>query len=170
MIRYTRFDSPLGPVIAVAGERGITHVDFVGAKYERKVASDWLEDPQAPALAECRRQLDEYFQGRRTTFELELAPEGTDFQQRVWKEIARVPYGKTITYAELARRAGAPGHARAVGAATGRNPLGVVVPCHRIVGSDGSLTGYAGGLERKRELLEREGSLQGSLALQGSLV
>jgi methylated-DNA-[protein]-cysteine S-methyltransferase len=81
----------------------------------------------------------------------------------VWDEIARVPYGETITYGELAKRAGAPGHARAAGAATGRNPIGVVVPCHRIVGSDGSLTGYAGGLERKRELLELEGVLQRSL-------
>ncbi len=81
----------------------------------------------------------------------------------MWDEIAHVPYGKTITYGELAKRAGAPGHARAAGAATGRNPVGVVIPCHRIVGADGSLTGYAGGLERKRELLELEGVLQRSL-------
>jgi methylated-DNA-[protein]-cysteine S-methyltransferase len=170
MTRYTRFASPLGPVIVIAEDEGITHVDFVGAKYERKVEADWIEDPKAPALAECRRQLDEYFAGKRESFDLPLAPRGTAFQQRVWKEIARVPYGKTITYGELASRAGTPGHARAAGAATGRNPIGVVVPCHRIMGSDGSLTGYAGGLERKRSLLEREGSLQRSLALQGSLV
>ena len=163
MTRYARFDSPLGPVIAIADEGGIRHIDFVGAKYERPVAPDWVEDPDAPELRACAQQLAEYFAGARTDFELNLAPLGSDFQQRVWREIARVPYGETISYAELAKRAGAPGQARAAGAATGRNPLGVVVPCHRIVGSDGSLTGYAGGLERKRGLLELEGVLQRSL-------
>jgi methylated-DNA-[protein]-cysteine S-methyltransferase len=163
MIRYARFDSPLGPVIAIADDAGLTHVDFVGAKYERKTAPGWIEDPAAPALRACGKQLAEYFAGRRTAFDLPLAPQGTPFQQRVWQEIARVPYGKTITYGELAKRAGAPGQARAAGAATGRNPLGVVVPCHRIMGADGSLTGYAGGLDRKRGLLELEGALQGSL-------
>jgi len=163
MIRYARYDSPLGPVIAVANEGGLTNVDFVGAKYEKKVRPDWVEDPSAPALRACIAQLAEYFAGRRKTFDLPLAAEGSDFQKRVWSEIARVPYGQTITYGELAKRAGAPGQARAAGAATGRNPLGLVVPCHRIMGADGSLTGYAGGLERKRGLLELEGALQGSL-------
>lgn len=163
MTRYSRFDTPLGPVVAVAEEGGLVHVDFVGARYERPIGPDWIDDPEAPALAACREQLAEYFAGARTRFELPLAPRGSQFQQRVWREISRVPYGETITYAELARRAGSPGNARAAGAATGRNPLGVVIPCHRIVGSDGSLTGYAGGLERKRELLELEGALQGSL-------
>jgi methylated-DNA-[protein]-cysteine S-methyltransferase len=105
----------------------------------------------------------EYFAGRRDTFDLPVAAHGTEFQQSVWREIARVPFGKTITYAELARRAGAPGSARAAGAATGRNPIAVAIPCHRIVGADGSLTGYAGGLPRKTRLLELEGVLQGSL-------
>ena len=163
MTHYARFDSPLGPVIAIADDDAITRVDFIGAKYERPVAPDWVEDPHAPALAACGTQLAEYFAGTRTEFDLPLAPRGSDFQRRVWKEIARVPYGETISYAELARRAGAPGQARAAGAATGRNPVGVVIPCHRIVGSDGSLTGYAGGLERKRGLLELEGVLQRSL-------
>jgi methylated-DNA-[protein]-cysteine S-methyltransferase len=163
MIRYTRFDSPLGTVMAVADEGGITHVDFIDAKYARRIEPDWVEDPQAPVLSECASQLAEYYGGKRTQFDLPLAPRGTPFQKRVWDEIARVPYGKTITYGELAKRAGAPEHARAAGAATGRNPIGVVIPCHRIVGADGSLTGYAGGLERKRELLELEGVLQRSL-------
>jgi methylated-DNA-[protein]-cysteine S-methyltransferase len=163
MIRYTRFESPLGRVMAVADDEGITHVDFIDAKYARRIEPDWIEDPLAPALSDCVRQLGEYYEGKRKTFELPLAPRGTAFQRRVWDEIARVPYGETITYGELARRAGAPGHARAAGAATGRNPVGVVIPCHRIVGADGSLTGYAGGLERKRELLEIEGVLQRSL-------
>lgn len=163
MTRYARFDFPLGPVIAVAEDDGITHIDFVGAKYERPVQPDWVEDPQAPALRACGTQLAEYFAGTRTEFDLPLAPRGSAFQKRVWDEIARVPYGKTISYGELAKRAGAPGQARAAGAATGRNPVGVVIPCHRIVGADGSLTGYAGGLERKRGLLELEGVLQRSL-------
>lgn len=163
MIRYTRFESPLGPVVAVACEDGLTNVDFVGAKYEKPIGRDWVEDPAYAPLRACREQLAEYFAGTRTTFELPLAAEGSAFQQRVWREISAVPYGKTITYAELAKRAGAPGQARAAGAATGRNPLGVIVPCHRIMGSNGSLTGYAGGLERKRGLLELEGALQGSL-------
>lgn len=163
MTRYTRFDTTLGPMLAIAEEDGITHIDFADGKYARDIEPGWIEDPEAPALRACREQLADYFAGRRKGFELPLAPRGSQFQQRVWQEIARVPYGETISYGELARRAGAPGQARAAGAATGRNPVGVVVPCHRIVGSDGSLTGYAGGLERKRGLLELEGALQRSL-------
>jgi methylated-DNA-[protein]-cysteine S-methyltransferase len=163
MTRYARYESPLGPMFATAEEEGITHIEFLGAKYAPAAQPGWIEDPHSPDLAACGSQLTEYFAGRRTQFELRLAPRGSEFQQRVWREIARVPYGETISYAELARRAGAPGQARAAGAATGRNPVSLAIPCHRIVGSDGSLTGYAGGLERKRELLELEGVLQRSL-------
>ncbi len=106
-----------------------------------------------PRLRECAEQLADYFAGKRQCFDLPVAPRGTPFQQRVWREIAKVPFGETITYAELAARAGSPGSARAAGAATGRNPLAIVVPCHRIVGTDGALTGYAGGLPRKEKLL-----------------
>src|SRR5690349_6385560 len=111
-----------------------------------------------PVLRECARQLDEYLDGRRESFDLPLAARGTPFQRRVWNEIARIGHGETITYAELARRAGAPGCARAAGAATGRNPHSIVVPCHRVVGSAGALTGYAGGLDRKARLLALEGA------------
>ena len=163
MTRFARYESPLGPMYATAEDDGITHIEFKGAKYAPAAQPDWIEDPKAPALAACGTQLAEYFAGTRTEFDLPLAPRGSTFQKRVWEEIARVPYGETISYAELARRAGAPGQARAAGAATGRNPVSLVIPCHRIVGSDGSLTGYAGGLERKRELLELEGVLQRSL-------
>ena len=163
MIRFARYDSPLGPMYATAEDDGITHIEFVGARYAPEQGPVWQEQPQSPDLAACGAQLAEYFGGKRTKFDLPLAPRKSEFQQRVWKEIARVPYGKTISYAELAKRAGAPGQARAAGAATGRNPVSLVIPCHRIVGSDGSLTGYAGGLERKRELLELEGVLQRSL-------
>lgn len=163
MIRYARFDTPLGTVVATAADGFITSIDFVDAKYAKSVAADWKEDPQFPPLADCMRQLGDYFAGKRRRFELPLAPQGTPFQKRVWQEIARVPFGETITYSELARRAGASGSARAAGAATGRNPVGVVIPCHRIVGADGSLTGYAGGLHRKQRLLELEGALEPSL-------
>jgi methylated-DNA-[protein]-cysteine S-methyltransferase len=163
MTRFARYESPLGPMFATAEDDGITHIEFLGAKYAPAALPGWIEDPQSPDLAACGTQLAEYFAGARTEFDLRLAPRGSDFQQRVWREIARVPYGKTISYAELAKRAGAPGQARAAGAATGRNPVSLAIPCHRIVGSDGSLTGYAGGLERKRELLELEGVLQRSL-------
>ena len=163
MTRFARYESPLGPMFATAEEDGITHIEFVGAKYAPDARADWVEDPEAPDLAACGTQLAEYFAGKRTEFDLPLAPQGSEFQQRVWREIARVPYGVTISYAELANRAGAPGQARAAGAATGRNPVSLAIPCHRIVGSNGSLTGYAGGLERKRELLELEGVLQRSL-------
>ena len=163
MNRYARFATPLGTIIATASGDSLTSVDFVDAKYAPILDADCKEDPDFAPLKECARQLRGYFDGKRRTFDLPLAPRGTPFQQRVWKEIARVPFGKTITYAKLAERAGAAGSARAAGAATGRNPIAIVVPCHRIVGTDGSLTGYAGGLERKMKLLELEGVLQGSL-------
>jgi methylated-DNA-[protein]-cysteine S-methyltransferase len=163
MTRYARFTTPLGTVLATAEGGFVTSLNFIDAKFAPPVANDWEEDPQSSPLRECAEQLAEYFAGNRRSFDLPVAPRGTPFQKRVWQEIARVPFGETITYAELASRAGAPGSARAAGAATGRNPIGVVVPCHRIVGADGSLTGYAGGLERKAKLLEIEGVLQGTL-------
>lgn len=163
MTLYTRFETPLGTVLAVAREGFLTRVDFVDAKYVPAIDPDWKEDRQSAPLQECARQLGAYFDGERKSFDLPLAPAGTDFQKRIWRAIAGVAYGKTITYSELARRAGAPGSARAAGAATGRNPIAVIVPCHRIVGADGSLTGYAGGLARKTHLLELEGALEGSL-------
>jgi methylated-DNA-[protein]-cysteine S-methyltransferase len=163
MTRYIRIPSPMGPLFATANGEGIAGIYFEGQRYSPAITDEWIEDRKHPALAECARQLGEYFTGERDRFELPLAPEGTDFQKRVWRQIARIPFGKTLTYAELAAKAGAPGSARAAGAATGRNPHTIVVPCHRVLGTDGSLTGYAGGLERKTRLLELEGVLQGSL-------
>jgi methylated-DNA-[protein]-cysteine S-methyltransferase len=112
-------------------------------------------------LSAARKQLDRYFAGRLTDFDLALAPAGSPFLQQVWGELRRVPFGETISYAELARRIGRPGHFRAVGAANGRNPISIIVPCHRVVGSNGNLTGYGGGLERKRWLLEHERAAAG---------
>jgi methylated-DNA-[protein]-cysteine S-methyltransferase len=145
-----RIDTPLGPLVAVAaGDGGL-----------RSLAFDDEERPApAPApgvLADTRRQLSEYFAGERTTFELPLSAGGTPFQQRVWRALAAIPYGETVSYGELAATIGAPHAARAVGLANGRNPIPIVVPCHRVIGADGRLTGFGGGLERKRALLELE--------------
>ena len=156
MIRYARLETPLGTLLATAAGGTLTGLYFDGGRHAPQVRKDWGEDPRAALFVECARQLDAYLAGERHDFDLPLAPEGTPFQERVWREIRRIPYGETITYAELARRAGAPGSARAAGAATGRNPLSIVVPCHRVVGSAGSLTGYAGGIERKARLLALE--------------
>ena len=163
MTRFTRIATPQGTLLATARDGALTGLYFENQKYFPEIDPAWHEDPQAAPLAECARQVREYFEGSRTTFDLPLAPEGTDFQRRVWQEIARIRFGETITYAQLASRAGAPGSARAAGAATGRNPISIVVPCHRVVGTDGSLTGYAGGLDRKTRLLELEGALHGAL-------
>lgn len=164
MTTYLEFETPLGTMRATARDERLTSLDFIDARYVRPIAADWREDARSPLLAECAKQLREYFDGKRERFELPLAPAGTPFQQRVWREIARVPHGRTIAYALLAARCGAPSAARAAGAATGRNPLAIVVPCHRIVGSGGELTGYAGGLARKAKLLALEGALEEALA------
>jgi methylated-DNA-[protein]-cysteine S-methyltransferase len=155
---YDYYDGPHGRMLLVAGDEGMTGVYFVGQKHHPRVEVAWQRDASHAALRRAKRELAEYFGGERRRFEIALAPEGTPFQLAVWKAIADVDFGSTITYGELARRAGHPGSARAAGAATGRNPIGIIVPCHRIVGSDGSLTGYAGGLERKRTLLALEGA------------
>ena len=159
MIKYARFVTPLGTLFATAAGGALTGLYFEGGRHAPGISAAWIEDHAAAPLAECALQVKEFLRGERQRFDLPLAPEGSEFQRRVWIEIARIPYGETLTYAELARRAGAPGSARAAGAATGRNPLSIIVPCHRVVGTDGSLTGYAGGIERKTRLLEIEGVL-----------
>ena len=163
MIRYVRLATPIGTLIATAAGGALTGLYYEGGRHAPEVAPGWVEDASAAPLRECAKQVREYLDGVRKSFDLPLAPEGSEFQRRVWIEIARIPYGATLTYAALAERAGAPGSARAAGAATGRNPISIVVPCHRVVGSDGSLTGYAGGLARKRRLLEIEEAPQGAL-------
>jgi methylated-DNA-[protein]-cysteine S-methyltransferase len=157
MIRYTRIHTPLGTLLAIAEGDTLTGLYFEGGRHAPKASREWTEDGACAPLKRCARQVADYLDGKRKDFDLPLTPSGTAFQQRVWREIARIPYGQTITYAELAKRAGSPGSARAAGAATGRNPLSIIVPCHRVVGSSGSLTGYAGGLDRKARLLRLEG-------------
>jgi methylated-DNA-[protein]-cysteine S-methyltransferase len=157
MKRYDYYDSPCGRMLLVADGEALCGAYFTGQKHYVAPERGWTRDPRAAPLAAARRELEEYFAGRRKRFDVPLAAEGTPFQRAVWKAIAGVGFGQTISYAELARRAGRPGGARAAGAATGRNPIGIIVPCHRIVGADGSLTGYAGGIDKKVALLELEG-------------
>ena len=156
MLAYDRFQGPQGPMLITATSKGLAGVYFMGQRHFPK-ERDWRRDARHPVLRQAKRQLAEYFAGRRQRFSVALDPAGTPFQRSVWKSIAKVAFGKTITYGELAKRAGHPGSARAAGAATGRNPIGIIVPCHRIMGANGSLTGYAGGLHRKRALLALEG-------------
>jgi len=153
---YDTFGGPYGAMLLVANDAGLTGVYFDRQKYIPRLGAAWRHTPDHPVLLETKRQLHEYFTGDRREFQLPLDPAGTPFQRAVWKAIAGVPYGHTITYAQLARRAGHPEGPRAAGTATGRNPISIVVPCHRIVGTDGSLTGYAGGIARKRALLKLE--------------
>jgi methylated-DNA-[protein]-cysteine S-methyltransferase len=164
MKAFARIRTPLGTMIAIAAGGALTGLHFEDGRHAPAPSPEWREDPRHAPLRECAEQLADYFAGRRQCFDLPLAPDGTDFQRRVWREIARVPFGETISYAELAARAGSPGSARAAGAATGRNPLAIVVPCHRIVASGGGLTGYAGGLARKQSLLSLEGALEDAAA------
>ncbi|REF35844.1 methylated-DNA--[protein]-cysteine S-methyltransferase [Thermasporomyces composti] len=143
-------DSPVGALELRARAGFLTHVLFVGSAPIETVDTD------NPVLRAAVEQLNAYFAGESTAFDLPLRPEGTPFQQRVWAALADIPYGETRTYAEIARAIGAPTAYRAVGAANGQNPLPIVLPCHRVIGSNGSLTGYGGGMERKRILLELE--------------
>jgi methylated-DNA-[protein]-cysteine S-methyltransferase len=147
-VRYSTLETPIGPLL-LRGRDALERIAFAGAP-------EPVDRRDDQAFAAARAQLAEYFAGARTVFELELAPLGTPFQLRVWEELRRIPYGETIAYAELARRAGRPEAPRAAGHANGRNPLPIVVPCHRVIGSNGSLTGYGGGLHAKRFLLELE--------------
>jgi methylated-DNA-[protein]-cysteine S-methyltransferase len=152
---WSRYQSPLGLLTLTSGELGLDGVFFPG----KAAALD--EADQRPELFErAFGQLDEYFAGARREFELELdLSAGTPFQRDVWRELQAIPYGTTISYGELARRIGRPDRARAVGAANGRNPLAIVVACHRVIGADGGLTGYGGGLQRKRALLDAEAAV-----------
>ena len=158
-IAQTRYESPLGSMIVAATGRGLAGVWFEGQRHLPDT-SEWPHDPAHPVLRDAVAQLADYFAGRRTAFDLPLDLQGgTAFQQSVWHALLAIPRGGTTSYASLSQRIGRPTAMRAVGAAVGRNPLSIVVPCHRVVGADGSLTGYAGGLERKSVLLQLEGAL-----------
>src|SRR6266478_6813854 len=153
-VSYTRIDSPVGKLLLAADAQGLRLVSFERSKRAAPVQSGWKED-RTP-FAEVIRQLRAYFGGELREFALQLAPEGTEFQLRVWNSLRTIPYGETISYAQLAERIGNPKAVRAVGLANGSNPIPIIVPCHRVIGSDGSLTGFGGGLSTKKMLLELE--------------
>ena len=156
-IEFARIPSPIGPLLIAADEAGVRLIEFAGRPGAAAPPREWRRAKQPRgALRAALAQLDEYFAGRRRAFDLPLAPEGTPFQLACWRAVARSPSGTTITYAELARRAGRPAAPRAAGAANGQNPLPIVVPCHRVVGSDGALRGFGGGLDAKARLLALE--------------
>lgn len=150
---WTTVPSPVGDLLLVAEDGALVRLHF--SPFE---APGGPPSPDEPVLADARRQLAEHFAGERTEFDLPLAPPGTVFQQRVWAELRRIPYGTTATYGEIAARLGDPRCVRAVGLANGRNPIALVVPCHRVIGSDGKLRGFGGGVERKQQLLALEES------------
>jgi methylated-DNA-[protein]-cysteine S-methyltransferase len=150
-------DSPVGPIEVVSDGRAVTHVLFVDDDLPMLPNALTSSTPADSVLAEARRQLTAYFDGELERFDLPLAPVGTAFQRRVWRELEQIPYGETASYGEIAARLGLPaGASRAVGTANGSNPIAIVVPCHRVIGANGTLTGYAGGLHRKRYLLDLE--------------
>ncbi|MGY1425476.1 methylated-DNA--[protein]-cysteine S-methyltransferase [Lysobacter sp. A289] len=158
MTTYTTIDSPVGPLLLAADDDGLRLVEFQQSRHHIKRSDDWTEGEHA-VLDATHAQLDEYFRGERERFDLPLAPRGTEFQREVWFTLATIPYGETVSYAQLAGRVGRPTAMRAVGGANGRNPLPIVLPCHRVIGADGSLTGFGGGLPTKQFLLELEGVL-----------
>ena len=146
----------LGDLLLVATPSHLVGVYFSNQPSGPKLSADWKMDPSHPILRKAGKELQEYLAGKRTSFSVPISFNGTEFQREVWKQIARIPFGKTISYTELAHRAGAPRATRAAGTATGRNPLGIIIPCHRVVGKNGGMGGYAGGLDRKISLLKIE--------------
>ncbi|WP_115718021.1 methylated-DNA--[protein]-cysteine S-methyltransferase [Gallaecimonas mangrovi] len=155
MKAHLALDTPLGPLHLVAENGALIGAWFDGQKHFPE-HSDWQTAKAQPVLTEAAQQLTEFFQGKRQHFTLPLAPKGTAFQQQVWQGLRQIPFGQTCSYGELAKRLGKPSAVRAVAAANGRNPLSVIVPCHRVIGANGQLTGYAGGLARKAWLLDLE--------------
>jgi len=151
---YTRMESPVGPLLLVADDGGLRRIEFVNGRKPVQPDPRWHDD--AEPLRETARQLRAYFAGELEAFDLALAPQGTLFQLAVWNRLREIPYGETISYGELARRMGKPNASRAVGLANGANPIPIVIPCHRVIGSNGKLTGYGGGLPIKEKLLGLE--------------
>jgi methylated-DNA-[protein]-cysteine S-methyltransferase len=163
MIQYRTIDSPIGPLALAGRGRALTNLRMLNQTYEPD-RSDWVRDDRA--FSDAVEQLEEYFAGRRTDFDLELNLVGSEFQRRVWQALLTIPYGETRSYGQVAEQIGATGAARAVGLANGHNPIAIIVPCHRVIGASGSLTGYGGGLHRKRSLLEMEKTVKsGNLTL-----
>lgn len=165
MILFRQLDSPVGPLTVAATDAGLHAIEFPRNRHPAD-REGWMPGDHR-LLDLAARQLDDYFAAKRCVFDLPLAPRGTEFQRTVWMTLAGIGYGETISYAQLAQRVGRPTAMRAVGAANGRNPLPIVLPCHRVIGTDGALTGFGGGLPTKQFLLELEGALPKSRDLFG---
>jgi methylated-DNA-[protein]-cysteine S-methyltransferase len=158
-IRYDVFDSPVGKLLVAATERGLARIHFGHEGQEEELARTFGVRVLRAPVDEVRRELDEYFDGKRQSFDLPIDLRVAEFNDSVLRELARVPYGITTTYGALAAKVGRPKAARAVGTVMNRNPIPIVLPCHRVLGANGSLTGYAGGLDRKLQLLQLEGAM-----------
>jgi methylated-DNA-[protein]-cysteine S-methyltransferase len=155
MVYFTTMPSPVGDLLLTSDGTNLTGLYMTPHRHGPDRSGDWQRDDARFVVAV--QQLREYFDGTRTTFDLKLKAKGTDFQRRVWAALCRIPFGATVSYGAIARDIGNPAAVRAVGLANGRNPISIIVPCHRVIGSDGSLTGYGGGIERKEWLLKHEG-------------
>ena len=160
MISFSEIESPVGRLILRANGTSLTGIYFDGPNPPPPGLQHWTRNANAGPLLEAARQLEEYFTGARREFELPLEMEGTEFQKRAWRNLLTIPYGETRSYGDQAKLIGNPNASRAVGMANGRNPIPIVVPCHRVIGANGSLTGFGGGLDRKRWLLAHEGYFQ----------
>jgi methylated-DNA-[protein]-cysteine S-methyltransferase len=156
MTSYSILKTSLGELMLVANETALIGLYFRDQRHVPLERKTWRLDETHPILIQAARELREYLEGKRSKFSFVFNPGGTDFQKRVWREISRIPFGKTISYSDLAKKAGKPHAIRAAGTATGRNPICILIPCHRVVGKNGDMGGYAGGLERKQSLLELE--------------
>lgn len=164
---WTAVGSPLGPLMLTADDEGLTGLHMDSGKYGPLAPRvGWVED--AAPFVDVAGQLDEYFAGDRTEFDVPMHPTGTPFQLEVWQALTTIPYGEVRSYGEIAQQLGRPGASRAVGLANGHNPIAVIVPCHRVIGASGSLTGYGGGLERKRLLLDLEAGVAGATLFAGA--
>jgi methylated-DNA-[protein]-cysteine S-methyltransferase len=159
-MHYTLIDSPVGALLAIAdpGQSALVGLFFVATDHAPRPGADWIASADHPVLQATRLQLHEYFTGARHRFALPLRPIGTPFQSQVWRILEDIPFGRTTSYGVMATQLGKPGAARAVGAANARNPISIIIPCHRAIGGDGRLNGYAGGVGRKAALLAHEGA------------
>jgi methylated-DNA-[protein]-cysteine S-methyltransferase len=158
---YDTMKTELAGTLVLAGdEKGLRHLNFMAGRHPLTIGNTWRRDP--PYFSAIKHQLAAYFAGETQSFDVALFPEGTPFQMQVWSALEKIPYGSVVSYRWIADRIGKPGAVRAVGAANGRNPISIIIPCHRVIGSDGSLTGYGGGLDVKRRLLQLENQGVGS--------
>jgi methylated-DNA-[protein]-cysteine S-methyltransferase len=167
---YKTMASPVGRLTLIATEKGLAAVLWENDNPHRVPLTPLVEDKKHPVLQETERQLNEYFAGKRNTFSVKLDPQGTEFQNKVWEALLTIPFGETRSYGQIARQVGNAKAMRAVGAANGKNPISIIVPCHRVIGASGKLTGFAGGLEVKERLLSLEGNRDAEKQKQGELL